>query len=781
MADTLKVFISHSSFQNKMATEIAKYVGRNYVHLDLYNFEEGDVVLEEIEANIDKSSIFVLLISSEALESTWVKKELDMITIKLRDEEVADFVPIIVDKSISVEDERLNQKSMKWIKKYITKHVLSPKMAARLIRRKIHRQLLKTDSTFREKEKLFFGRDKDIAELKLKLYEDTSNSKRAVIVSGLDHVGRKRLLMEFILQNINDVHEDYVPIRLLMTESDGIERLISQLNEYLQEYDQYHLIDLLKDYDERINIAVKLLNMIADNQECIIIRDEKCIVLGNGRLTEWFVALLRRKDLHPIIHFFVASKFTPKVRVEHLFPCIISRQIAALDMANMKALFNAYAKNRKLSPNDNETKFFLNHLNGFPKQAYAAVDLLADEGFLTAKKHLSQVTDMFDRNFNEIILELEKIPHAKDILVLFSKFEFVSGDLLALVCPDKIDDALEEFRKYSIYETFGSTNQYLRLNAGIAEYISRNKIGMPPHYTTKLRKVTKELLAEMDSNLTDLSSQLFTIKEMLRDKNIGTKAKERYLLPPFVLKVIVEEYYKREDNNVIQLAEMLLNDKVRNGYDEIIRSIHYWYCCSLCRTRNSKFLKEVEYFNNNNTLYSYYFLKGFYERHLRHSHDAEEYYRKALSQSKQNGDREYIAKAEHELVMVLTELGKYLDAYELAKNSFERDKTNTYHIEAYFRCIANTAHPDGHLMKDLINRMEKSYVKNKTEIVPSMKAQYKYFIEHNFKDAINMLTDIIKDEGQEKRNYARNALKEICSHFDSIQTYHGILRNLGKA
>lgn len=778
MSTTFKIFISHSSAQDKLATQIADYIGRDKVNLDILNFEKGTEIVKEIEANIDKSTIFVLLLSDEALNSDWVKQEINIIRLKLMDDEIADFVPVLVDDKVKVEDARFKEKPFKWTLNYLLKRVLSPKMVARLVSRRLIQQRFDNDKTAREKERLFFGRDKDISELKIRLFEDTSNSKRAIIVSGLDHVGRKRLLKEFILQTVSDVHGAYVPIKIILTESDGIERLISQLNEYLQLYSDDILLDILNDSQTAMNTAVMMLNKIAESQERIIIRDEKCIVLGNGKLTNWFITLLMRKDLFPMIHFFVASKFTPRPGVENNFPCIISRQIAALDRINMKALFNAYAKNRNLSLNEKETSFFLDHMSGFPKQAYVAVDLIEADGYKMAEKHISQVTDMFNGNFVEIISELEKIPHAKDILVLFSMFEFVSGDLLTQVCPDNIDEALEEFRKYSLYETFGSGNQYLRLNAGIADYISRNKIELPAHYTAQLREITRDLLADMDSSLTDLSSQLWAIKEMLRDPAARSRAKERYLLPPFVLKVIVEEYNKKEDDNVIQLVEMLLNDKVRNGYDEINRSIHYWYCCSLCRTKNRKFHQQVEFFRD--SLYSYYFLKGFNERHQKHYNDAEEYYRKALNLSRADGDREYVSKAEHELVIVLTELGKYAEAYDLAKKSFERDKSNSYHIEAYFRCIANSPHPDRYLMKEMIDRMELTYASNKGELVPSMKAQYKYYVGKNFGAAVSELSGVIADEGKEMYKYARRALREICIHSDSMQTYHNVLRKLGK-
>ena len=776
MPGKFKVFISHSSAQDGIVSEIATYVGRDWVHLDIHDFEKGQDLSKEIEANINNSTLFVLLLSDKALDSDWVKKELNIVKVKIVDEEIIGFLPMIVDETISVDDERLDNKPWKWVKEHLVKIVLSPKMAARVISRRLNEQILEYNPVIREREKLFFGRDTDMSELQLKLYSSRSNDKRAVIVSGMDHVGRKRLLQEFITQHVRDVHDFYTPIKVIMTDTDGIEQLIQQLNEYLQLYNGSDLICRMKNSNSNVELAVQMLNQIVESQERIFIRDEKCIVLGNGKLTDWFVDLIMNKNLLPMLHFFIASKYTPNASVERNFPSVIAKQIKALDSRNMGALFNAYARNRNISPSDEETKYFLGSLNGYPKQVYDVVNAIADYGMLEAKKQLPLIVAMFDGHLYEIIKELEKTPHAKEILVLFSMFDFVSEELLSQVCPDDIRQAFEEFNKYSLYESFGSSNRYMRLNAGMANYISRNKMDLPSHYVRKFREVARKLLSELDSSLTDLSSQLLAIKELLRDPGAKTKAKEQFLLPQFVLKVIVEEYNAKHNDNVISLVEMLLNDRVRKGYDEINRSIHYWYCCALCRTKNSKFHEVVEYFKE--SLYSYYFLKGFYERHLGHFEAAEEYYQRALDQSKAVGEKEYLSKAENEMVIVKMELGDYNGAHQLAKKSYEHDKSNSYHIESYFRCIVNSVHPDGTIMKELIDRMELSYAKNKEEIVPSMKAQYLYYIGHDFQAAVSDLTIIIEKERPDSSGYARRALKEICQHKDSIQTYYSIIRKM---
>ena len=265
------------------------------------------------------------------------------------------------------------------------------------------------------------------------------------------------------------------------------------------------------------------------------------------------------------------------------------------------------------------------------------------------------------------------------------------------------------------------------------------------------------------------------IKEVLKDT--GSKAKERYLIPSFVLKVIIEEYKNGQDTNVKTLVEMLLNDNVHNGYDEIMRSINYWYCCSLCRMKDDKFIQAVEYFRNSD--YSYYFLRGFFERHKKNYHTAETYYEKALEKSKTASDREYVSKAEHELVMVKMELDDYTGALELAEKSYEREKDNSFHIEAYFRCLVRKVHSDKFLLQELIKRMKRSYAERKDEIAGTMEAEYKFYKENDFQGAVLLMKEVLT--ANPKSKYAHRALKIMCKYNDAESVYNGVMKELRKS
>ena len=73
------------------------------------------------------------------------------------------------------------------------------------------------------------------------------------------------------------------------------------------------------------------------------------------------------------------------------------------------------------------------------------------------------------------------------------------------------------------------------------------------------------MIADINSELTDISSNLFAIKEMIRLN--PKKIDEKYLVPSFVLKVIVEEYHQNHDDIVVEIAHRIINDYKKVNYE----------------------------------------------------------------------------------------------------------------------------------------------------------------------------------------------------------------------
>ena len=763
-----KLFISHSSVQKPFVEEMLQYVGHDYMVVDKYTFESGEILWKEIQQAIDECDFFVYLISNESFESDWVKREIGYVRDKVDDESII-FCPFIIDPEVNVD-----HPSMKpWIKKsFLIDTFVHPRTLARLLKKKIRRSIWEQFPDLKAQSHLFLGREQEMHDLTESYFENIDVTKLSIIVSGLPHIGRKRLLREFIATKIIVGGEptDFIDVR--MTDRDSIQEFAIQLNDIVEDYSYDELLDKMREKDNALLLTVQLLNRLYEIKEHIIIDDDKCIVRGDGMLTEWFVDILKHRSLNPGLHLNVASRFTPRPYLSNKYPDILTKQIHPLKSKDMKTLFNAYAQKKGIEVSSQDIDFFIGQFAGYPEQVFFIVDTLSKSNVAVAKRSVENIIGKFDNNYHSIVVELKKNEREFQILVLLSYFEFISYDYLCYICGEDIADVLERYHYYSLTESFGMGKQYVCLNPAVIDYIKRAKFQLTPNYKKKLRDMTREVLANTDDKISDISYRLYAIKELLRDGNM--KIDERYLIPSFVLKVITEEYYNRHDDNVISLADRILKGYHTKTYEDVVRNITYWLCCALCRKKDNRFFEEITYFSN--LPYSYYFLNGFYYRHKKDYQKAKSYYKDALRHTREYDEDRYASKAEHEMVIVCMRLGDYEEALSLAQHSYDKNPSNTYHIEAYFRCLIRTAHPDSDILKKLMEQMNKSFYTHKEIIYETMKAEYDYYIKGDYTGSIKQLCNIIEKNKDTHTNYPLQVLRDICTKHDSIPIYNSILK-----
>lgn len=768
-----KLFISHSSKQKPFVEELMNHVGHDYMVVDKYTFESGEELWKEIRNAINECDFFVYLISEESLDSTWVEQEINYVRERVDDKKIT-FCPFIIDSNVDI-----NHPNMKtWIKNsFLVDTFIHPRSLARLLKKKIRRSVWEHFPDLKAQSHLFLGREQDMYDLSESYFSNIDVTKLSIIVSGLPHIGRKRLLREFIASKvvIGGDATDFIDVRI--TDRDSIQEFAIQLNDIVEDYSYDELLDKMAEKNNALLLTVQLLNRLHKIKEYIIIHDDKCIVRGDGTLTEWFVDVLRHPSLDSHLHLNIASRFTPRPTLGDKFPEILTKQIHPLKSKDMRILFNAYAQKKGIDVSAQDVDFFIGQFTGYPEQAFFIIDTLCKSNIAAAKRSMEQIIKKFDNNYHSIVVELKKKEREFQILVLLSYFEFISYDYLCYICGEDIADVLEHFHYFSLTESFGMGKQYVCLNPAVIDYIKRAKFQLTPDYKKKLRDMTREVLANTDDKISDISYRLYAIKELLRDDS--TKVDERYLIPSFVLKVITEEYYNKHNDTVISLADRVLKGYHKKAYEDVIRSITYWLCCALCRKTDGRFFEEVEYFSN--SPYSYCFLNGFYYRHKGNYQKAKEFYKEALTHTRDYDEDRYASKAEHEMVIVCMRLGDYDEALHLAQHSYDKNPSNTYHIEAYFRCLIRSAHPESDTLKKLMEQMNRSFDTYKVIIYETMKAEYNYYIKGNYTESIEQLRNIIEKNKNMHINYPLQVLRDICSKHDSMPIYNSIIKKCDEA
>lgn len=765
----IKVFLSHSSLQKNLVEKVANEIGWDFAILDIFDFESGRKIIDEINNALDVTSIFVLFASKESLSSIWCKTELTNIR-DLVDEEKCYFCAFSVDEDIDV-----TKDAKPWVRQYLTNYYDNPKTLARVIQRKIVEILWEKHPEIKIKEHFYVGREKESSQMMSMLYENRNQKSKCVIASGLRHIGRKRFLLQFMVHKLNNgLHPSYYPLEISLKDTDSLDSLIKQMNDYICTYSKTELDEMLRDVTKHKEIAVILINNILESHELIRIDDDSCIVNKNGYIEDWFLDMIHQTDLKPKVSLFVASTCSVNAKTAREEKLISHLQLQPMKRTDMKILFNVYAEAKGVKCDDGKVDELLTNMTGYPDQVFEIVDLLERSGMPAVMREISGINKMYDSDMAMLLDDFRKDTKAYQLLILMSKFEYIGyHQLYSIFQEPELNAILERFEHHAIYECFGATRNYLRLNRALADYIDRNRLALDKVYQQRLDNYSKELLEQTDEETLNLAEDLYRSKKMLSDPRF--KVSTETILPSVALKVIVDQYRKEDYEGVIDLAKRILYDNNRHDYDSVKRSIRYWMCLSYCKL-GGEYQLEIEKEVKNFTGYTKFFILGYYERIQGHYPKAQSYFEKALEASK-SYIHMHTSKAAHELVITKMKQNDYEGALELAKQNFESEKSNVYHIEAYFRCYVQSDHPDKNLLQSLIKNMKSSYDANKDVIADTFEAEYFFYIDKDPLKAINQLKDILHTKKGPCLNYTAEALKRFCKIQKMQPIYRDAIKN----
>lgn len=221
----MKCFLSHSSKDKAHYVSILAKQLTPFIEYDEKTFEGGMGNLEEIINALDRSSIFVLLISDHSLNSDWVKKEIFEARERLSNGNLKRFFPIIIDTNINHNDPRIPD----WIQdSYNLRPITRPTIAARRIRERLVEASWQSHPMLKKRDQIFVGRNTQIGEMEQRLDDFTKPQPKVIFASGLNEIGRKTTI-KYSLRKANFIRDTYEPIRIDLSRDDNIEGFIVKL------------------------------------------------------------------------------------------------------------------------------------------------------------------------------------------------------------------------------------------------------------------------------------------------------------------------------------------------------------------------------------------------------------------------------------------------------------------------------------------------------------------------------------------------------------------------
>ena len=730
-------FLSHSSSDKKgYVSVLADKFGDRAIY-DAYTFEAGMKTVEEIIKNLERTDLFVLLISDRALESEWVKQEIINSKKLLDVGRIKQFLPIIIDQSISYRDPRIPD----WVRdNYNLRVIPKPNAAYRVINSAFSRLSIENNPKSLRSKRLFVGRNDQLKELEGRLDDYEKPLPCAIVASGLREIGRKKFLVQ-ALKKANRIDEHHSPITLTLHYEDGIDGFLSKLIDvgFSSEFDTS--IDLGSiDEITKIDIIAKLFVELGKQNEILLLEDWRCIVQFGGVYADWFLKAIDKLPENKI-YVCIASGSSPQSSKYRSIDRIFHIKIPELDGNERIGLLVRYLRDVEdiAEIETSSLHIFKNILNGYPEQATFAGELIKNEGINGAIERSSEIVD-YARLKASVYIEKYRDDEIKfEFLTLLSWFEFISVDLIDKLSKEmniKLLDIVNEFIEAGICNSIGSLGEYVRLNDVIRDYIARGSISIPERFSRSVTLLSKEVLdSESAETDFDYSEKAIAIRVALLE---GRAVPEKMIIPAHFLTAISQNYKNKRYKNVIDLSERILQ---KENYEDYIRNqVMHFYCMALARRRDHRFLQEVHKIKGKEHDY----VLGFYYRISGRYDDA---IPRFLSATK---EKRWEENSKRELVLIYNITEDYDAAFNLAKESYNAYPSNPISVLAYFEVLLNKYKNGSGGEKNLIDEMKLALLsisrissEKGKEVESGMKARYEYYIRNDEGHALDIVNDAV--------------------------------------
>lgn len=726
----IKVFISHSSkdkatYVNQVVTNLKK----NNIVYDELTFEYGMRAIDEIISGIDESSLFVVFLSENSINSDWVKKELLVAKDYLDQNKIDRIYPILIDKSISYSDARIPE----WVRnEYNLRLITRPTLAARNIQQRLREISWIKHPLLKERKKIFVGRNDIVRCIEERMDDFDSPTPSVLIASGLVGVGRSSVLKNAI-EKYNIVKSSYEYPHIVLVNGESIEDLIIKLYDLglSEQTDIYNLLNV--SFETKIGICYKLINDIQSNREVLLVHDDGCLIDYKGDIKWWFDELAKMMQENNKLQWIVASTKRIKPNIARINKYIFSVNVPELSVAERKGLFKRVLQLYSIDLDSDNINKFSGLLTGFPDQVFFACDQLHDLGITDSWKKANDITNFNNERASIILSCYSDNQDILDFIYLLSKFEFISHQFLYTIEDRKeLQEVLSELIVKSICDYVGRDKEFIRLNDSIRDYIQRNKLVVPKKYLLRLQAHLNDFLDNPSNYEDDISDILYSIKESIKS---GKTPPDKYLIPSHFLKSIRELYHNKKNiNKVIELSYQFLKNETLLDKD-IVHDVRYYLCLALARKREDTFLTEVQKIAGP----EHDFLMGFYYRLKNRPKDAIDRFNKCLQ------DSVVANRSKRELVQVFISVNDYQAAASLAKDNYNDYPNNKYHIQAYVNTIINSndKNKDFKLIEKLINELDFLGTDISKEMAKIAHAEYIAKCKNDYPEAKNIIADAV--------------------------------------
>ena len=609
----MKAFLSHSSRDKELVRAVAKELGRQFCLFDEQVFSTGDEFKDSIEQGLDASTVFVLFASRAALDSIWVKFEIDEAWYEKLRNSLSKSLVYLIDSSINVDD------LPEWLRRALIRRERTPKVIARDIRHHLDELLLERQHPY------FVGRGDKIEELEQAITPlEISPPPHVFFVTGLPGIGRRSLIRRTVPNTLN--LKKQVEIRL--GEGDLINDICITVADYIEPYSTregferiINQIKSLSDNEAIQRILTNLRAMISAG-ELPIFLDEGGLLDDEGFLRQPVLAILRALSPNDTIYLFFVSHRRPQLSLEQNLPIVTLRPLRENEIRRLIVML---ATRDNLNIAQSDVSELASYLGGYPPAAYFAIQQAKYYGFDLVNREKARLvqfrTAVFLRHLSKLSLE----KHEQDLLRVLATFSPLPLPVLAKVVDidlGKVDESV--FRLIDLALITSTDEGYYRIADPIAD-AALKAFGYPSGEHNKAVALNlSEYLRESDqieSARLVLSRVLFRAASLAREREIADTA---IYLANDLIRLTETLYHEREYQNVIEIGYTALKER-----PESLTARSYLIRALIQQEQWDEAEKQLEEFEKYSPLREVYFLTGFLERKRGRTSLAIDYYKRA--------------------------------------------------------------------------------------------------------------------------------------------------------
>lgn len=600
----MKAFLSHSSEDKVLVSEVARQLSRQQCVFDQYQFETGEDFRTAIRNGLDSSDVFVLFASKESLKRPWVKFELDEAEIRKIKGSLRKFLVFVIDANTDYRE------LPEWLQRSKVVRLLSPKPIAREIHHQLH------DLVRDRQRPIFVGRSHEINEAQSALIPiDGSDPRRALLLYGLAGIGR-RTLCQRIGRDIFTLPKATV---LEIESGDSLLEFALKLSEEVRPFGTTEavqtLVNELEIMSERELIArcAANLEVVVENGELPIIFDRGGLIDNDGQISQQFSALLSECDANKEIYLAMAASRRPRTENDPRLGRLACVRINPLNEDEIKRLLATIATHRAIKLTPSQISEIAEYVRGYPPAAFYALELVKTYGvdFVLINK-----SRLIEFRMSHFLMVLTKDPsltgERKAILCLLSHYGplplRVVGIALGLNA-EQLNESMSQLIDCAFVHP--NQNDFYEVAAPLIDGIHRVVGGIESINHQRLASALSEYIEELSED----DQRLYVMRALFRANSLsGSGASKLSIRLTTDLVRLTEDFYHQQDyEKAIEFGRLAVERRPDNI------DVRTYYVRSLVKFEEyDKAQEQIEAIRSLGALRDAYFLTGFMERRRDH-------------------------------------------------------------------------------------------------------------------------------------------------------------------